>query len=178
MSKLHALCRIGLVAAAAAAAVGCIVGRANGPRADLLGVSVGMQKVDVISRLGQIGEFERDERRNQQLWRLTNDPRYAEVAVGFDKEDRLRYITAFARTDADAEKVPFASIGDVGLAKSEVVGRHHRYTWQVPGRDGQKPFAVSIYGDNPENLTMFSLVEGSADRSGRSGGGGEEEEDE
>jgi len=62
---------------------------------DILGISVGMNKADAQRRLEEIATFESEGRKVGQLWRLKNDPHFSSVAVDYDKENRVRFVTAF-----------------------------------------------------------------------------------
>lgn len=124
---------------------------------ELLGLSVGMSEEAAKERLSEIAEFERIAEKRQQLWRLKNDARFSELAIGFDKENRVRYITAFVDKEKARETIKFSEVGKLKEAKQEVTPPHYRYTWQVAESGDLPAHFVSIYGDNPETLTMYSL---------------------
>lgn len=128
---------------------------------DILGISIGMSRADAQKRLEEIAEFERDDRRQQQLWRLKNDPRYSNLAVGYDKNDQIRYITVFAGNSEN--RIRFSEIGDLSAARKEVTEPHYKYTWQVAESDGKPTYIVSAYGTEPEFLSSYSLMRITAD---------------
>ncbi|MBV9240932.1 MAG: hypothetical protein JO314_02890, partial [Acidobacteria bacterium] len=113
----------------------CTTGRAAVPNGDLLGLLVWMPKAAAERRLAEIGTLERTESGRQEIWRLTSDPRFSTLAVGFDKEDRVRYITAFVDKKAATERVAFSTIGDISQAKAVVLPPHYRYIWEIKGAD-------------------------------------------
>ncbi|MGI8788879.1 MAG: hypothetical protein ACR2HG_14145 [Pyrinomonadaceae bacterium] len=124
---------------------------------DILGLSVGMSKADADRRLREIADFERDEEKNQQLWRLKNDAHFSEMAVGYDKENRVRYITMFVDAATAKERIRFSDVGDTSRAKQEIMPPHYRYIWEVPASDGNPAYFVNIYGDNPDSVTIYTL---------------------
>lgn len=125
--------------------------------ADILGIYVGMKKEDANKRLGEIATFERNERKQQQMWRLNNDTRFSHLAVGYDKEDKVRYVTAFVDATTAKERIRFSDVGDLSKAKNEILEPHYRYIWDVPPVNGRPAFSVNIYGDNPQSLSFYSL---------------------
>lgn len=124
---------------------------------DILGISVGMNKEEAEKHLKGIAEFERDERKRQQVWRLKNDPRFNKLAVGYDEKNLVRYVTAFVDIASAKERIRFSDVGDISKAKAEIVAPHYRYIWDVPSIDGKPSYFVNIYGDNPDLVTMYSL---------------------
>ena len=125
---------------------------------DILGISVGMDKADVQKRLQEIAQFESDLRRRQQIWKLKNDPRFSHVAVGYDTEDKIRYVTAFVDKATAKERIRFTDIGDLTKAKKEIVEPHHRYVWEVEARNGKPAYLIVVNGDNADFLTIYSLA--------------------
>jgi hypothetical protein len=124
---------------------------------EILGLHIGMPKNEAQKILRQIAVFDRDEQKNQQVWRLKDDPRFGYLAVGYDQEDRIRYISAFVNKSTVKEKVSFQEIGDLNKAKKEIIKPHYRYIWDVPARDDRPAYQVIAYGDNPDFLTILSL---------------------
>jgi len=127
------------------------------PAIEVLGLRVGIGKAEARSHLKEISEFVRNEGRNQEIWKLKDASRFSEVAVGYS-EDKIRYITAFVDKKLAKEHIAFSSVGDLNTAKAEIVGQHHRYIWDVPASSGNAACSVNVYGDNPEFITMFTIV--------------------
>ena len=124
------------------------------PRA-ILGIGIGMKRADVQKHLKELAEFERDDRKQQQIWRLKNDPRYSHVALGFDKSGEVRYITVFA--DKSKERTRFSDIGDLSAAKKEILEPHRKFIWEV-GPTGENPaYIVEAYGNEQDFLSSYSL---------------------
>ena len=122
---------------------------------DILGIGIGMTRADAQKRLEEIALFERNERKNQQIWRLKDDSHYSHLAVGYDANNQVRYVTAFA--DKSKTQIPFSDIGNLSKAKTEIIEQHHTYIWEVPSTDGAAAYFVNVYGDNPKFLTTYSL---------------------
>ncbi|MBA2737631.1 MAG: hypothetical protein H0U50_12695 [Pyrinomonadaceae bacterium] len=116
-----------------------------------------MSKADAQRRLEEIAAFESGDRKVGDLWKLKNDPHFSSIAVGYDKENRVRFITAFVEKTTAKEKIKFTDVGDLTEAKAEIVEPHHRYIWEVPASDGKPAHFVNVYGDNPESVTIYSL---------------------
>lgn len=123
---------------------------------EILGIPIGMSREDAERRLEEIAAFESDHQKFGQLWKLKNDPHFSSIAVAYDKDDRVRFVTAFVEKAAAKEKIRFADVGDLTKAKAEILEAHHRYIWEVDG-DGSA-YVVNIYGDNPDFVTTFSLA--------------------
>lgn len=128
---------------------------------DIFGIRLGMNRADAQKHLEEIAEFERDDRKQQQIWRLKNDARYSHIVLGFDKSGQVRYITVFA--DKSKVRTRFSEIGDVSAAKAEILEPHHKFIWEV-GKNGEKPaFFVEAYGTEKDFLSSYSLSKKMAD---------------
>jgi len=125
---------------------------------DILGISVGMSRENAEPRLRQIAEFERDEGKRQQIWRLKNDANFSRMAVGYGDEQQIRYVTGFVGKEAPKERLRFDGIGDLATATKEVIAPHHRYIWEVAGNGDKPAYLVNAYGMEPEFLTMLTLT--------------------
>lgn len=124
---------------------------------DILGIYVGMKKEDAKRRLEEIAKFERDEPKRQEVWKMKDSSRFSYIAVGYDEEDQIRYVTAFVDKAVVKERIRFSDVGDLTKAKKEVVEPHRRYIWEVPARDGKPAYIVNIYGNEPEFVLHYSL---------------------
>lgn len=124
---------------------------------DILGISVGMNKADAQKRLEEIGQMTSEDRKAGQLWQLKSDPRFANLAVAYDKEQKIRFVTALVDKEKAQQRVRFAEIGDLTAAKAEIVAPHYRYVWETAATDRQPAQTIIIYGDNPDSITLFSL---------------------
>lgn len=124
----------------------------------LLGISLGMKKADAEQRLRGIADFVAKAEKNQDLWQLRDDLHFDKLAVGYDREGEVRYITAFVNKETVRERIRFAEVGDLAQARAEVLEPHYRHTWKMTGKEGGSDFIVSVYGDNPDFVTMYSVA--------------------
>ena len=124
---------------------------------DILGISIGMNKADAQKRLEEIATFESEGRKVGQLWKLKNDPHFSSIAVAYDKENRIRFVTAFVEKTTVKEKIKFTDVGDLTKARTEIVEPHYRYIWEIPAKGDKPAYNVNIYGDNPEFVTTYSI---------------------
>jgi hypothetical protein len=126
---------------------------------DLLGIYIGMTREDAQKRLEEIAVFESKARKVGHLWKLKDNPRFSHLAIDYNKENKIRFVTAFVDAATAKERIRFAEIGDLATAKTEISEPHYRYIWEVPA-EGEKPArVVNIYGDNPEFVTMYTLAD-------------------
>lgn len=123
---------------------------------DIFGISVGMNKADAQRLLEDAAFFERDERRRQQVWRMKSNPNYGFVLIGYDKENKVRYVTAVAR-EKGGKKVRYDEIADLKLAKIENLGIGRRYTWLVGQRDGKPEYLIVAQGNETEFLSLYTI---------------------
>lgn len=125
---------------------------------DILGISIGMSKTDTEQRLKEIATFESGGRKVGQLWRLKDDPHFSSIAVDYDKENQVRFVTAFVEKTTVKEKIRFTEVGDLTKAKAEIVEPHYRYIWEVPAESDKAAYFVNLYGDNPKFVETYSLA--------------------
>lgn len=140
-------------------AAACSAKHTVGVPADVLGLTIGMDKSDSTTHLQEIAEFERDERQNQQVWKLKDASRFSAVAIGYNRENKVRYVTAFVDKEQAKEHIKFSDVGDLSKAKAEIVRPHYRYIWEVPSAAGTEPYTMNVYGDNAEFVTIYTIVE-------------------
>jgi hypothetical protein len=136
----------------------CTRKTADLPR-DLLGIYIGMHQEDAQKRLEEIAVFESKARKAGHLWKLKNDPRFSHLAIDYNKENKIRFVTAFADPATAKERIRFAEVGDLTAARAEISEPHYRYIWEVPAEGDKPPSVVNIYGDNPEFVTTYSLAD-------------------
>lgn len=124
---------------------------------DILGISIGMDKAEAQKRLEQIAQFESEDRKTGQLWLLKNDPHFNNIAVGYDADNQIRFVTALVEKTTAKERMRFSDVGDLSVAVKEVVGPHHKYFWDVPANENKPDYQIFAYGNEPEFLTIYSL---------------------
>ena len=154
-------------------AISCAFTNAAEPevRRDILGIRLDMTKEEVEARLKKIGKFVRDERKLQQIWEA-KDKSFSHVIVGYEKGGPgLRYVTAVAREDKDAERIRYSDVGKLEAARQagDPKINNFNYEWTLPPVKGHPEMLVIARGRDPEFLSTVSL---------KRLGGGEEDDDE
>jgi hypothetical protein len=120
------------------------------PITDILGIRLDMPRDTVRTTLGAIAKLEREERRRQEVWNLTNDPRFASLIIGYTPDWNVRFVTAIAKPDGVA--VHYNDVLDVATADHRAAGETHTYTWKT----GTPPYYVIAIG-KPERVEYLSL---------------------
>jgi len=131
---------------------------ANEPSREILGLSLKMTREEAQKRLQEIGTFERDERKQQQIWKV-RDASLSHLIIAFNKEGQMRFITAVAREDKEASRVPYARVGDLKKAQQagdEAIKNFH-YQWDLPAGKDSPAVQVSARGRDPKFLTTWSV---------------------
>lgn len=124
---------------------------------DVLGIKVGMNKEDAVKRLQKIGSKERDERKQQEIWNLTDDSSYSHIIIAFNKENKVRFITAKGRESG--KRVRYSDVIDVKKARQIGAVNNYKYVLEMPAR-GKKPgYKVIARGQDQNYLTYFSIEE-------------------
>ena len=131
---------------------------AQEPKRDVLGVHLEMTREEAARRLGEIGTFDREERKQQEVWQV-RDPSFSHVMIGMSKEGKLRYVTAIARQDAEAKRVPYSTVGDLSQARQagDPAISNYRFEWTLPAANDQPAALVVARGRDPEFLSTYSL---------------------
>src|SRR5687768_3799560 len=87
---------------------------------DILGVRLNMPRAEVRSVLGESGKFEREERKRQEVWTVS-DPRYESLIIGYDPQWNVRFVTAVAKKEG--QSVRYADVLDMALAEHKAAGQ-------------------------------------------------------
>ena len=124
------------------------------PRPDIMGISLEMSHDDARARLQSIGSLEKEDRKRQEVWAV-KDPRISHLLVGYDAENRVRYVTAIARTDGP--KIPYQEIADLKSAKSSHTPGNHKFTWEIEEHRGQFAYVLIARGHDPKYLDSYSV---------------------
>jgi len=124
---------------------------------DILGIRVGMGRDDAQRRLEEIAQFLREDRKTGQLWRLKDDSRFNHIAVAYDRDKKIRFVTVFVEKTTVKERMRFSDVGDLSIAEKQVTGPHSNYFWDVPAGAGNPAYRILVYGNEPEFLTIYSL---------------------
>lgn len=131
-------------------------GKSAGPKPEILGVRLGMSREEARARLQQIGELEKEERKQQEVWRLKGDPNYTHLMVAYNKDyTSVRYVTAVA--NEQGKRVPYTDVIDPGGARLESTPATRAYTQETPPRDGRPGFITKAMGTDPTYLKYYSV---------------------
>jgi hypothetical protein len=122
------------------------------PISDILGIRLDMPRDTVRSSLAGTATLEREERRRQEVWTLTADPRFASLIIGYTKEWNVRFVTAVAKPDG--VPVRYDEVLDTATANHRSAGDTHTWTWST---GTPKYYVIAIGG--PERLQYLSIKE-------------------
>jgi len=126
------------------------------PKPEILGVRLGMSREEARARLQEIGKLEKEERKQQEVWRLADDPNYSHLMVAYNKEyTSVRYVTAVAHEQGS--RVPYADVINPGGARLESTQASRTYTQETPARDGRPGFITKAMGTDPTYLKYYSV---------------------
>ncbi len=130
--------------------------RGTEPKPEILGIRLGMTREEAHARLKNIGQLEKEERRQQEVWRLTSDPGYSHLMVAYNKEyTSVRYITAVA--NEQGSRIRYADVVNLGSARLDSTQASRTYTQEVAARDGQPGFVTKAIGSDPTYLKFYSV---------------------
>lgn len=131
---------------------------ADQPSREILGLHLGMKHEDAVARLKEIGKFEREERKRQEIWTV-RDERYSHIIISTTKDGHLRFITAVAPEAEKPGRLRYADIGD--LEKAKQVGdpsiNNFHYQWTLEPTEDEPETQVSVRGRDPEFLWIHAL---------------------
>ncbi len=135
---------------------GCSNSSKTQPASDILGIKIGMSKEDTIKRLNEIGKLDHEERKQQEIWALNNDPHYSHLIVGFDKEkQKVRYITA--NTRENGSRLRYSDVIDIGNAQQRSSTNNYKYIQDVQGSESTPGYTRIASGTDSNYLNYFSL---------------------
>jgi hypothetical protein len=124
----------------------------------ILGVHLNMTKDEAHKRLQEIGTFERDERKQQEIWKV-RDESFSHLIIGFGKDEKLRFVTAVAREDKEAKRVAYDKIGS--LKEAEQAGdpqiNNFNYQWSLSTKGTNETTLIVARGRDPQFLATYSL---------------------
>lgn len=116
-----------------------------------------MSKADAQKRLEEIAQFESEDKKAGQLWRLKNNPQFNNLAIAYDRENKIRFVTALVEKSTAKERMRFTDVGDLANAEKQITEPHYRYFWDVPTSEDKPAYRISVYGNEPEFLSIYSL---------------------
>lgn len=151
MKKTAAICFLALLLKACGGG-----GAAGEPKPEVMGLRLGMSRQEAHARLGELGRLEKEERKQQEVWKLAADPTYSHLIVAYNKEyTSLRFVTAVARDDG--RRVRYADVLDTGRAQRAEAGSTVTYVLEVAATGAQPRFQVRLVGNDPDFLKYYSI---------------------
>ncbi len=139
-------------------AFGCSNSSKTQSASDILGIRIGMSKEDTIKRLNEIGKLDHEERKQQEIWTLNDDPNYSHLIVAFDKEKQdVRYITAKAREKGS--RLRYSDVIDIAKAQQRSSANNYKYIEDVQANESTPGYTRIASGTDSNYLTYFSLKE-------------------
>lgn len=140
-----------------------ILGLGNGalaqaPERQILGIQLGMTEEKVHERLKALGTLVRKEEKRQEVWQI-RDASFSHLIVGFNKDEKLRYVTAVAREDKDAKRISYDHIADLKQARQagDPKVNNFNYQWELPADKGNPHMVVIAIGRDPKLLATYTL---------------------
>lgn len=133
-----------------------VPGAGKQPKAEILGISLGMDVKAAHSRLQKIGRLEKEERKQQEVWFLKDDPNFAYLIIGFDSDyKKVRYVTVKAR---DAGRgVRYSDVLDIKRAREIKAANNLEYVQQVTAQGDRPAYLVIARGTDPKYLRYYSI---------------------
>lgn len=126
------------------------------PKSDILGIKPDMSQENAHKRLREIGKLEKEERKQQEIWALNDDPRYSYLIVGFTKENpAVRYVTA--KTREDGSRVSYSDVLDLEKARQIGSVNNYKYVQKFPAVENHSAYSIVASGKDPNYLTYLSL---------------------
>lgn len=124
------------------------------PRPEIMGVSLDMSRDAARARLNAIGNLEKEERKRQEVWAV-KDARISHLLVGYDADNRVRYVTALARTDGP--RIRYQDVADLKSAQQSHTQGNHKFTWEVATRRDHIGYILVARGHDPVYLESYSV---------------------
>jgi hypothetical protein len=124
------------------------------PRPEIMGISLDMSRDAARARLKAIGNLEKEERKRQEVWAV-KDSRISHLLVGYDADNRVRYVTALARTDGP--RIRYQEVADLKSAQQSHTQGNHKFTWEVAARRGHIGYLLIARGHDPQYLDSYSV---------------------
>jgi len=121
-------------------------------RPEILGISLDMKRDQALVRLKSIGTLEREARKLQEVWAV-KDARISHLLVGYDADNRVRYVTAIARTDGP--RIRYHEVADLKSAQRSETAGNHKFTWEIERRGHS--FILIARGHDAQYLDSYSV---------------------
>ena len=123
------------------------------PRPEIMGISLDMKRTQALVRLKSIGSLEKDAGKGQEVWAV-KDARISHLLIGYDRDDRVRYVTAIARTDGP--RIRYHEVADLKSAQRSDTSNNHKFTWAIERPRGES-FILIARGHDAQYLDSYSV---------------------
>lgn len=128
------------------------------PKSDVLGLRVGMSNDKAVKHLQKIAKKDHDERKQQEIWLLNNDPYFSHIIIAFDKDYKnVRYVTAKARVNG--KRMRYSEVLDIKKAVQLGSANNYNYVMEVPARGSKPAHKIIARGTDKDYLTYFAVEE-------------------
>lgn len=125
-------------------------------KADILGIRLDMNQENAHKRLREIGKLEKEERKQQEIWALNDDPHYSHLIVAFTSENpSVRYITAKAREGGS--RIRYSDVIDINKARRIGSAGNYKYIEEFPAEENRSQYSIIASGTDTDYLTYLSL---------------------
>lgn len=115
-----------------------------------------MSKEDAHKRLQEIGQLEKEEKRQQEIWALKDNDAYSHLIIAYNKDNnQVRFITAVAKENG--RKVRYSEAIDVGKSEQTTAGNNRIYTLTVRANNDYPAHIIKVTGTDPDFLKYFSI---------------------
>lgn len=131
---------------------------------NISGIKLGMSKEDAQKHLQEIADFERSENRGQQVWRLKDNSRFVLLTIGYDSENKIRYVAGITN-DKGSQKLRYADVGDLSKSQQNVSQGNYEYIWDVPESQNSSAYQVISLGNKPDFSMILTLKKTGAENS-------------
>lgn len=150
IKRTFALCAVLLLSYTIAAAA------ADAPARDILGIQLNMTKDAAHARLLKLGRLERNERKRQEVWEIT-DKRFSHLLLGYDTAGKVRYVTAVAREKG--QPVRYSEVANLKTARQmgDPKINNFNFQWELAARGDNPKTHVIAQGRDAQNLHHLSL---------------------
>ena len=124
------------------------------PRPQIMGITLDMRRAAAQARLQTIGSLAKQDQKRQEVWAI-RDQRISHLLIGYDAENRVRYVTAIAR--ADGPRLRYEEVADIKVAERISNQGNLKFTWQVAAHRRQIAFILVARGHDPQYLDSYSI---------------------
>jgi hypothetical protein len=147
------------------------------PQRDILGVRIGMSADEVRSQLNKIGRLDKTERKRHEVWEV-RDAYFSGLIIQFDKANRVHFVTAVARAEAERQCIlenakgksmgknakrkcmrytDVANINKAGQKTVEKTRNNYRYEWVLDASGADPKIKIVAMGSDPDYLKYYSI---------------------